>query len=54
MQYMPNELHVPMSKDEEVKPLGYDDNEDEEFFMDGNADYYDDKEEYEDDVDEDD
>ena len=53
MQYMPNELHVPMSKDEEVKPLGYDDNEDEEFFMDGNADYYDDKEEYEDDVDED-
>lgn len=46
MQYMPDDLHVPMTKDEEVHALGYVENEEEDFFSEDEDSY--DEEEYED------
>ena len=46
MQYMPDDLHVPMSKDEEVHALGYVENEDEDFFSEDENSYN--EEEYDD------
>ena len=46
MQYMPNDLHVPMTKDEEVHALGYVENEDADFFSEDEDSY--DEEEYDD------